>query len=77
MDGLNKTGIFGPFASSIGIVDDAVGNLLDHTNNLGEKMMGIGGAMTGVGATLSAFGSEGTSLAPTVTAGRRRYGEVL
>ena len=58
VDGLNKTGIFGPFASSIGIVDDAVGNLLDHTNNLGEKMMGIGGAMTGVGATLSAFGSK-------------------
>src|SRR5262252_2749867 len=58
INGLNQTGILGPFGSTLAGLNDALGQTAEHSKKIGPAMLGVGAAITGVGATLSAFGSK-------------------
>jgi hypothetical protein len=58
LSSMNQTGVLGPFAGSLGMVDAALQSMTGHARTLGTTMMGVGGGMTAVGATLTALGSK-------------------
>ena len=55
---LNRTGVLGPFAESLGAIDEAMSKVAEHGKSIGDVMLGVGGAMVGVGMGLQALGSK-------------------
>ena len=56
LDGLNKTGVFGPFAAVHSESWTTPSGRCWIIPKTSATLMGVGGALTGVGATLTAFG---------------------
>ena len=58
LDGLNKTGVLGPFGGALAEVNTAIGGIIDHAKGIGPAMQGAGGALAGLGAVGALVGSK-------------------